>query len=99
MTSEEKAYLVISLKEINKLARLARRHKKAHQAAGRFVKNHTIVLSLDIAEPEYNGSEGERQICNLHRAFWKLQEDIEKTERVAPTLRAAWLKKEVAANM
>jgi hypothetical protein len=88
----EKAYLVLSAKEISRLLKVARRSAKVNKAIGTSSKTslHCIVLNFGLESSEYSGSNGERQLSNIVATINELEKSVEATEAVAPALKASY---------
>jgi hypothetical protein len=76
-----KAYIVMSLAQINRLAKVAKRHKRASQ--GR--RSHCVILHLEITDQfSKDDPDGEQQIqsSSFAWAISLLEKDAELAERV-----------------
>lgn len=83
----QKAYLVLSVSEINRLAKYAKANARANGKHGCAAGRHTVVLYPTIdSSPELLGTEGEAQICGMTSAIGSVKDSTELTLRAKAPL-------------
>lgn len=79
----EKAYLVMSLRQINLLAKHAKRYASLKYPGDRKGQRaSTVVLYFNVSDHVYDGTEGERQLTDVEMAIDKVNDDCARYERL-----------------